>query len=225
MQSALKILFIDDHASLRDGMIFMLKNKNPSLLITGVGTVAETLETLRGEKDFRTIILDLSLDGDNSLESLSQIKEASLGSAILVYTMHNDDIHIQNALLLGVQGYVTKEASIEKLEKAVVAVSAGNVYYNTAAAKVMRSLLPQNKDRHVVNDEKSYLFDCYKALSKKEQEIFIHLAQGKDTCEIARLLGKSEKTVKNQRTSIFSKMMVADRHDLIENARLLGLVF
>jgi len=112
-----------------------------------------------------------------------------------------------------------------EVEKAILAVGLGNTYYNSVASKVLRTLLPQNKGKHIVRDEKSYLFDNYKSLSKKEQEVFIHLAAGLDVVEIAKLLGKSEKTILNQRTAVYGKMFIRDRHDLIEKAKLLGLLF
>ena len=188
MQSPLKILFIDDHTGLRDGMIFMLQNKNPSLSIIGVGTIPEAVKKLNEDKDIKIVILDLNLDGENSLESVSKMRGVKPDILILVYTMYNDDIHVEHALLIGVQGFITKEASIDEVEKAILAVGSGNTYYNSIASKVLHTLLPQNKGKHIVRDEKSYLFDNYKSLSKKEQEVFIHLAEGLDVVEIAKLL-------------------------------------
>lgn len=206
-------------------MIFMLQNKNPSLSITGAGTIPEAVKKLNKDKDIKIVILDLNLDGENSLESVSKIKKANPDILILIYTMYNDDIHAENALLLGVQGFITKEASVDEVEKAILAVGSGNTYYNRAASKVLYALLPQNKGKHIVRDEKSYLFDNYKSLSKKEQEVFIHLAQGLDIVEIAARLGKSKKTILNQRTAVYGKMFIRDRHDLIEKAKFLGLIF
>ena len=225
LQSPLKILFIDDHTGLRDGMIFMLQNRNPSLSITGVGTISEALKKLNEDKDIKIVVLDLNLDGENSLESVSKIRDVKSDIFILVYTMYNDDIHVEHALLGNVQGFITKEASIDEVEKAILAVGSGNTYYNSVASKVLHTLLPQNKGKHSVYNEKSYLFDNYKSLSKKEKEVFIHLAEGLDVVEIAKLLGKSEKTILNQRTAVYGKMFIRDRHDLIEKAKLLGLLF
>ena len=75
MQSKLKILFIDDHNGLREGMIFLLKNKNPSFEISGVNNVEEGIEVLSKGKDFSLVILDLNLDGENSLEKIPAIKK------------------------------------------------------------------------------------------------------------------------------------------------------
>ena len=74
MQSPLKILFIDDHTGLRDGMIFMLQNRNPSFSIIGVGTIPEAVKKLNEDKDIKIVILDLNLDGENSLESVSKMR-------------------------------------------------------------------------------------------------------------------------------------------------------
>jgi len=174
-------------------MIFMLQNKNPSLSIIGVGTISEAVKKLNEDKDIKIVILDLNLDGENSLESVSKMRGVKPDVLILVYTMYNDDIHVEHALLIGVQGFITKEASIDEVEKAILAVGSGNTYYNSVASKVLHTLLPQNKGKHSVHNEKSYLFDNYKSLSKKEKEVFIHLAEGLDVVEIAKLLGKSEK--------------------------------
>lgn len=57
--------------------------------------------------------------------------------------MYNDDIHVEHALLIGVQGFITKEASIDEVEKAILAVGSGNTYYNSVASKVLHTLLPQ----------------------------------------------------------------------------------
>ena len=225
MQSPLKILFVDDHRGLRDGMIFMLQSKNPALSISGANDIDEAISKLNADSEIRIVILDLTLDGENSLDSIPKIKESAPNASILVYTMHNDEVHVEKALLSGIQGFVTKEAPIEELEKAIVAISDGNTYFNSVASKVLQTLLPQNRGKHYVYDEKSYLFDNYKCLSKKEHEVFNYLIKGKSISDIAKILKKAEKTILNQRASIYSKLDIHDRYELMETAKLLGLVF
>lgn len=227
LQSPLKILFVDDHTGLRDGMIFMLQTKNPNFKITGAGTVQEAIQKLTEDTNHEicVIILDLNLDGENSLESLPKIKEANPNAAILVYTMYNGELMIQNALLHGIQGFVTKEAPIEELEEAIIAVSNGNTYLNSVATKVWNSLLLHKQGKFTARTEKEYLFENYKTLSKKEQEVFNLLAKGKEVPDIAKMLGKSEKTILNQRTAVYGKLFIRDRHDMLEKAKLLGLIF
>lgn len=226
MQSPLKILFVDDHRGLRDGMIFMLQSKNPALSISGASDIDEAISKLNADSEIRIVILDLTLDGENSLDSIPKIKESAPNASILVYTMHNDEVHVEKALLSGIQGFVTKEAPIEELEKAIVAISDGNTYFNSVASKVLQTLLPQNRGKHYVYDEKSYLFDNYKSLSKKEHEVFnLLIKEDYDISKIAAQLKKAEKTILNQRASIYSKLDVHDRYELMEAAKKLGLLF
>ena len=224
MQSQLKILFVDDHVGLRDGMIQMLKNKDSSFDFVCASDYESALETLKEERDIKIVILDLNLDGRSGLELIPELKKLSPDISILIYTMFNDVIHVENSLLNGVQGYITKDATIDELATAITTVANGNSYYNKAATEMMQSMLNNHGRAHNITNDLSYLFDNYKSLSKKEREVFILLSQDMHVADIAKKLGKSEKTVINQRTEVYSKLDIKDRHDLLEKAKLLGLI-
>lgn len=201
MQSQLKILFVDDHVGLRDGMTQMLKNKDSSFDFVCARDYESALETLKENRGIKIVILDLNLDGRSGLELIPELKKISPDISILIYTMFNDVIHVENSLLNGVQGYITKDAT-----------------------ELMQSLLVKHGREHDITNDLSYLFDNYKSLSKKEREVFILLSQDMHVADIAKKLGKSEKTVINQRTEVYSKLDIKDRHDLLEKAKLLGLI-
>lgn len=224
MQSQLKILFVDDHVGLRDGMTQMLKNKDSSFDFVCASDYESALETLKENRGIKIVILDLNLDGRSGLELIPELKKLSPDISILIYTMFNDVIHVENSLLNGVQGYITKDATIDELASAITTVANGNSYYNKAATELMQSLLVKRGREHDITNDLSYLFDNYKSLSKKEREVFILLSQDMHVADIAKKLGKSEKTVINQRTEVYSKLDIKDRHDLLEKAKLLGLI-
>ena len=224
MQSQLKILFVDDHVGLRDGMTQMLKNKDSSFDFVCASDYESALETLKENRDVKIVILDLNLDGRSGLELIPELKKLSPDISILIYTMFNDVIHVENSLLNGVQGYITKDATIDELASAITTVANGNSYFNKAATELMQSLLTKHGREHDITNDLSYLFDNYKSLSKKEREVFILLSQDMHVADIAKKLGKSEKTVINQRTEVYSKLDIKDRHDLLEKAKLLGLI-
>ena len=182
------------------------------------------LETLKENRGIKIVILDLNLDGRSGLELIPELKKLSPDIAILIYTMFNDVIHVENSLLNGVQGYITKDATIDELASAITTVANGNSYFNKAATELMQSLLTKRGREHDITNDLSYLFDNYKSLSKKEREVFILLSQDMHVADIAKKLGKSEKTVINQRTEVYSKLDIKDRHDLLEKAKLLGLI-
>lgn len=224
MQSQLKILFVDDHVGLRDGMTQMLKNKDSSFDFVCASDYESALETLKENRGIKIVILDLNLDGRSGLELIPELKKLSPDISILIYTMFNDVIHVENSLLKGVQGYITKDATIDELASAITTVANGNSYFNKAATELMQSLLTKHGREHDSTNDLSYLFDNYKSLSKKEREVFILLLQDMHVADIAKKLGKSEKTVINQRTEVYSKLDIKDRHDLFEKAKLLGLI-
>lgn len=224
MQSQLKILFVDDHVGLRDGMTQMLKNKDSSFDFVCASDYESALETLKENRGIKIVILDLNLDGRSGLELIPELKKLSSDISILIYTMFNDVIHVENSLLNGVQGYITKDATIDELASAITTVANGNSYFNKAATELMQSLLVKHGLEHDITNDLSYLFDNYKSLSKKEREVFILLSQDMHVADIAKKLGKSEKTVINQRTEVYSKLDIKDRHDLLEKAKLLGLI-
>lgn len=225
MQSCLKVLFIDDHLGLRDGLAFLLNQKNPQLEIVTARTLEESLSKLSDDSDIETIILDLNLDGFDGLSFLPSLRKIRPHLKVLVYTMYNDPMHIEAAIKADIQGYIAKDVDVEELNKAVTSILKGNNYFNRKASSVIHSLLFKNQNsRNHNEDEASQCFQNYKTLTKKEQEIFLLLAQKKDTYEIAELLGKSEKTVINQRSIINQKMNIKDRLELVEAAKLLGVI-
>ena len=224
MQSQLKILFVDDHVGLRDGMKEMLKNKDSSFDFVCASDYESALETLKENRDIKIAILDLNLDGRSGLELIPEMKKLNPEISILIYTMFNDVIHVENSLLNGVNGYITKDATIDELTAAITTVAKGNSYFNKTATEMIQSMLNNHGRAHNITNDLSYLFDNYKSLSKKEREVFILLSQDMHVADIAKKLGKSEKTVINQRTEVYSKLDIKDRHDLLEKAKLLGLI-
>lgn len=225
LQSQLKILFVDDHVGLRDGMTQMLKMKNSSFDFTVASDYESAIEALKGNKEIQLAILDLNLDGKSGLEIIPELRKIKPELSVLIYTMFNDVIHVENSLLNGIQGYITKDATIDELAVAITTVANGNSYFNKSATVLMQTLLKNNGGAHNITNDLSYLFANYKELSAKEREIFILLSENMEISDIAKKLGKSEKTVINQRTAVYSKLDIKDRHDLFEKAKLLGLKY
>ncbi|MBQ5998607.1 MAG: response regulator transcription factor [Treponema sp.] len=226
MQSPLKILFVDDHSGLRDGISFLLSKENPNLKFYNASTKEEALEILKNNADIKNAVLDINLNGESSLNCIEEFRKIQRELNIIIYTMYSDMLHIKAALRNNVQGYITKDCDVKEIEKAIEFVSGGSIYYNKTAKEVMQSLL-SNK----AGCSKRYedlcdleLFENYKTFTPKEQEVFLLLAQEKNTDEIAMLLGKSEKTVINQKSSIYQKLGIKDRLELLRAARKLGVI-
>lgn len=233
LQSQFKILFIDDHAGLRDSLTFSLTQKNPEFLFYNAGNKKEAVERLNATSDISIAIIDLNLNGENGLSLIDELRSINSEIKIIVFTMFNDAMHIEKALKKDIQGYITKDMKLSEIEKAIISVREDNIYYCKDAQKIMHELMQNTKaekiggfsESNINSKEKdSIIFANYKTLSKKEQEVFLLLAEKKDIFEVAKTLNKSEKTILNQRTAIFQKMNISDRLELIEKAKILGVI-
>ena len=221
MQSELKILFLDDHAGLRDGIGYLLSQKNGRLSFFYAESREKGEKILSEHEEISLAIIDLNLNGGgDGLCALKAFRKIRADLAAIVFTMYADPLHIESALRAGVQGYITKDAEIEELESAILAVAAGGNCFNKAAQKIIQSLLSPESAK---TEDFSYM--NYKSLTKAEQEVFALLAQKKEVGEIARILRKKEKTVQNQKSLICQKLNVRDRLELIEFAKHIGVLF
>lgn len=225
MLSQLKILFLDDHAGLRDSLGSFLSNRNSSFNFLYAGTSEEAKYILENNPDIGIAIVDINLDGINGLDKIDSFRQIISELRIIVYSMFNDVLHIEQALQKHIQGFITKEASIEEIEKAILLVSQGYVYYNKSVQQVLPVLL-NSKNTNSDKEEKSSskIFENYKMLTKKEKEVFELLAQQMDSQEIAKILGKSEKTINNQTSIIYQKIGIHNRMELLKVAKFLGVI-
>ena len=232
MQSQLKILFIDDHAGLRDSLSYLLEHKNESLKFYLAGDAERACVCLKSNMDIGLAVVDLNLDGENGLSAIDEIRKIKPDIKIIIYTMYNDPLHIKNALQKDIQGFITKDLDAGEIEKAIVSVNAGNLFYCKDAQTVLCELLHKGAgsaggfaDSEEEGRKKAeVVFKNYQSLTKKEQELFAILAQKKDVYEAAEILHKSQKTIQNQKSIIFQKMNVQDRLELVEAAKLLGVI-
>ena len=226
MQSLLKILFIDDHSGLRDGISMILSKRNSNLNFFNTDKKADALQILSNNKDIGVAVVDINLAGENGLEMIQDFRKIIPDLKIIVFTMFDDLLHVEDALKKNIQGYVTKDATIDELEEAISLVSEGKLFYNKVATEMMHSIIHKDTSAFQNSEEQDMteLFNRYKTLTQKEQEVFMYLAQEKDIYEISKILGKSDKTVANQKSLVYQKMNIAERLDVIRMAKKLGVI-
>ena len=141
MQSALKILFIDDHKSLRDGLAFLLKSRNGEFDFLFASSLEEAKEILDTEEKIDLAVLDLNLDGEDGLGAVPIIRAKKDSVPIIVYSMYADERRIEKALEYGVQGYITKNDGTDELESAIKIAANGGLCYSMAASLVIQKKL------------------------------------------------------------------------------------
>ena len=195
----MKILVVDDHAIVRDGLSRLLMTDGDH----EVKLAANGREALLLARSFRPalVILDLNLPGLGGLELLRRLVQLETGK-ILVLSMHAEPLYARRSLEAGAHGYVSKNAAPDELLAAVRRVAAGGRYIEAEIAQALALGAGATLN----------------TLSPRELEIMRLLAAGSSLAEIAEALGASYKTIANTCTLIKSKLGVARTADLVRLA-------
>ena len=196
----MRILIVDDHAIVRDGLARLLATDGDHDL----KPAASGREALIAAKTFRPdlTILDLNLPGLGGLELLRRLVQAGVGR-ILILSMHAEPLYARRALAAGAHGYVSKNAAPDELLTAVRKVAGGGRYVEGEIAQALALGAGE---------------ETLEKLSPRELEIMRLLAGGASLAEIADALGASYKTIANTCTLIKSKLGVARTADLVRLA-------
>lgn len=203
-----KILVVDDHAVVRDGLRRILV-KLPNAEITDAATGLEAL-TLTQRQQPDLILLDLHLPGIGGIELLRRLRGASSCSRIVVFSMHAETMYAARAFQAGARGYVSKSASPEELEIALHRVIEGGCYIEREIAQEL-----------VVHG--SVENDPWDRLTERDLEILRLLTEGRSLAQIASAIGISYKTVANVCTQIKAKLGVARTADLVRLSIEMGV--
>ena len=199
----MKLLLVDDHAVVREGVRRLLSMSIEATILEAK-TGREALSVFRAETP-EVVILDLNLPGSGGLDLLRRLLIEDPKTRVLIFSMHTTPLYVARALQAGAKGYVSKSAGAEELVEAIRQVMNGGRY-------VERELASELAVNAFGSDESG------KALSARELDIMRLLAKGKGLSDIADALGISYKTVANTCTAIKHKLLVERTSDLIRVA-------
>lgn len=206
------ILLADDHAMFRSGLRRILEEEFPASLINEAASCGETLEAL--ERQCRNLLLlDIAMGKENSLHILPDIKRICPDMPILLLSMYDDKQFIVQALRGGVSGYLTKEHAPEELIRAINTILKGRRYVSESVAGHLADYLAVGSSEYP-----------HQALSAREHEVFLMIADGKSVSDIADKLCLSAKTISTYRTRILEKMDMGSNAELMRYAMQHGLV-
>jgi DNA-binding NarL/FixJ family response regulator len=209
---ALKILVVDDHAIVRDGLKQAVADKFPQATCADARNGREALEQL-GQSQWDVMLLDITMPGQSGLDVLKQVKVLQPDLKVLVLTMHPEDQYAVRVLKAGAAGYITKESASEELIKAICKVLDGGRYVSHTLAEKLAGALsePAAKIPHDL-------------LSDRELQVMVLLASGKSVKEISFEQSLSIKTVSTYRARVFEKLNFKSNADLVRYALLEKLI-
>lgn len=195
----MKILVIDDHAIVREG-IRRLLNTVEGAEIYDASNANDALALCRAV-ELDVVVLDINLEGSSGLELLRRLKQETR-ARVIMFTMHVEPSYAMRALRAGASGYVSKSAGAEELVAAVRKIAAGDRYLDTVIANEL-----------VFNP--AAIDDPLGKLTNREAEILRMLGEGKTLAEIATVFGIAYKTIANSCTRLKEKLGVERTADLI----------
>lgn len=203
----IRILIVDDHAIVRAGLR-MLIDQNPAMKVIGVaGNRSEALALAMSEQP-DVILLDILLGDEDGLSFLPELREAATNSRVLVLTGLRSTESQRRAIIAGAMGVVLKEHAAEMLIKAILKVHQGEVWLDRS---LMGSVLDAITQPPGIDPEKAKIA----SLTDRERQVIALIAEGLKNKQIGERLFISETTVTHHLSSIFSKLEVSDRLELV----------
>ncbi len=207
----IRILMVDDHAVLRDGIRALLGIYDDIEVVGEASEGKEAIEKVR-ELAPNVVVMDIAMSGMEGIEATRRIKKKNPEVKVLILTQHDNREYILSAIKAGAAGYVPKRALGSELVSAIRAICKGDSFlYPSAAAALIEDYL------HQVEEEP------YDRLTAREREILKLIADGHTSREIAEMLFLSLKTVLGHRTKIMGKLDIHNRTELIKYAMRKGL--
>ena len=208
----LKILVVDDHKIVRDGLCSLIEGLSGYTIIGQANNGRHAVEVARREKP-DIIIMDVSMPEMNGIDATSLIIEEMPCCKIVVLSMHSDKRFITGALQAGAAGFLLKECAFQELNQALDAIRSGQTYLSP---KVAGTVVHDYRRRLLAEDKET-------SLTTKEREVLQLIAEGRSTKEIADKVFVSVKAIEGRRRRIMKKLQVNTVADLIKYAIREGL--
>lgn len=212
----IKVLVVDDHAILRDGIRSLLENQEDIMVVGEADNGATAIEFLKKSQP-DIVLMDISMPKMNGLEATQIIKQQFPSVKVLILTQHDSREYISPALQAGAAGYVLKRSGRREMLNALYQVHEQGAYLPSTVTREFLQGYSNNGTNHM---EENHL------LTEREYQIFRMIIEGKSNKEIAVNLGISPKTVSVHRTNIMTKFKVQNTVELIRyatNNQLMGI--
>ena len=212
----IRLLLVDDHQIVRSGLRMLLDGEEDIEIIGESGTASDAINQVSGLNP-DVVLMDIGLPDLSGIEATKEIKEIWPSVKVVALTIHEDEEYFFKMLEAGASGYVPKRAAPEELLTAIRVAASGEVYLYPSLAK----LLVKDFINNEANDEEK---DTLNGLTKRENEVLMHLAEGGSNSIIAEALSISSKTVARHRENIMRKLNLHSRTELVRYAIRKGII-
>lgn len=211
---SIRVLLADDHRLLRESLRRSLTDEG--FEIVGEASNGEEAVSLAAELQPDVVLLDVTMPNLGGVEAAGRIHDARAQTRIVMLTMHADADVVADALRAGACGYLTKDSSTEEIADAIRLAASGETAVSPQLAASMLGEL-RRLERPAETEEE-------RLITKREEEVLQHIADGLSTPEVAAALYISQKTVKNHLAAIYQKLDARDRTQAVVRAVRMGII-
>ncbi|MGA2749943.1 MAG: response regulator transcription factor [Verrucomicrobiota bacterium] len=204
-----KILIIDDHPMMREGLAQLVENQ-PDLAVCGeAGDAHEGLAKINALKP-DLVIADITLPGKNGLELIKDIQAMHRGLSVLIISMHDESLYAERVLRAGGRGYIMKQEGGKKLMEAIRQVLNGQIYVSEKMSAKILEIFSGGRPQATASPLES--------LTDREFEVFQLIGKGLSTVQMAQQLHVSPKTIEVHRANIKGKLKLKTAPELLRYA-------
>ena len=212
----IRILLVDDHKILRDGICSLLK-EYPDMEVVGEAADGKNALNLVKELSPDMVIMDISMPELNGIEATRKILADYPHIKVMALSMHYDKHFVSEIFKAGASGYLLKDCAFDEMAHAIRMIIDNKTYVNSQIASlVVESLMsdsPRSHNKH-----------AFSLLTEREKEVLQLIAEGKSTKQIASNLNVSTKTIESHRRQVMGKLNIRNIADLTKYAIREGLI-
>ena len=208
---SIRVFLADDHAIVREGLVTLLEAQ-ADIIVVGTAANGHDAFAQVGALHPDVVILDISMPGQDGIETTRQILAQWPRMPVVILSMHSGAQHVFHALEAGARGYLLKESAAREIIEAVRMVQTGRRYLSPKVAEIVAEGLSGRSGTSPLE-----------SLSRREREIIKLVADGHSSAAIGEMLHLSPKTVDSYRSRLMQKLHITELAGLIKFAIQYGL--
>lgn len=213
----IRVILADDHPVVREGLRMTLEGSGRNIAVVGEASDGFEVLTLAKAEPADVFILDITMPKMNGLEAARELRRAFPSAGVIMLSLHDSKTFVEEALAIGVRGYLTKETATRHVVDAVTEVHAGRHYLCPAIAHFVVEASRSGRETSKLRGAAPL------ALTGQERKVLQLIAEGHSNKDAAALLGLSANTIHVHRNSIMAKLGIHKQADLIRYAIKAGL--
>jgi two-component system, NarL family, response regulator DegU len=223
MPEPARLIVVDDHGSVRDGIKLMLSAEQDIRVVGEAADGREALELCRRARP-ELVLMDVRMPQMDGLAATREIKRRFPDISVLILTTHDNEDYLLEAIRAGAAGYVLKDAPQRELATAIRKVLEGETTLTRGLATQLLQRLADEARKPTETSGGQKRAELLQPLTPREVEVLESLAQGKTNPEIARDFVISVGTVKNHVEHLIAKLGVSDRTQAVVRSLELGII-